>query len=246
MGKASSSKKVTRAASTGGGRTSRGRRPVGYYTFIAIVVILGSFILVTSRDGLKPASAEAPTTKDHWHTAYGIYICKSFVPPLTDRGADTQGIHTHGDGLVHTHPFSARATGTGATFGKLADQTGLKLSATEIGIPGQKTRKNGDKCGSKKGVVKAVVWKDASAKGQFVGGDPRAIPLKQGEIITLAFVPDNVKVENIPKPASVGKLADPGDLNQTQTSELPPLSTPPSSTPASTPASTTAPPTTKP
>lgn len=245
MGKASSSKKVTRAASTGGGRTSRGRRPVGYYTFISIVVILGSIILVTSREGLKPASAEAPTTKDHWHTAYGIYICKSFVPPLNDRGTDTLGIHTHGDGLVHTHPFSARATGSGATFGKLADQTGLKLSATQIGVPGQKTRKNGDKCGTKKGVVKAVVWKNASAKGQFVGGNPRAIPLAQGEIITLAFVPDDIKVEKIPKPASVSKLADPGDLDKTPSSELPPTSVP-TSAPASTPAPTPSPPTTKP
>ena len=41
MGKASSSKKVARAAGTGGGRTSRGRTPWMYYGIIALVVILG-------------------------------------------------------------------------------------------------------------------------------------------------------------------------------------------------------------
>jgi hypothetical protein len=242
MGKASSSKKVARAASTGGGRTSRGRRPIGYYSFISLVVILGTLILITSRQDLAPASATPPTTKDHWHAAYGIYICKSFVPPLADKGADRLGIHTHGDGLAHVHPFSARATGANATFGKLADQTGLKLSSTEIGVPGQKTRKNGDKCGKQKAEVKAVVWDNVTAKGRFVGGNPRDIPLKQGEIITIAFVPEDTKVEKIPKPASVAELSNPSDL------QTPPSSTPEGTTPSSTPAesSTTAPPTTKP
>lgn len=244
MGKASSSKKVARAASTGGGRTSRGRRPVGYYSFISVVVILGSLLLVMSRQDLDPASASPPTTKDHWHVAFGIYVCQAFVPPLSDVGADRLGIHTHADGLAHVHPFSSGATGSNATFGKLADQTKLKLSSSELGIPGQKTRKNGDKCGKEKGVVKAVVWDNVTAKGRFVGGNPRDIPLKDQSIITIAFVPDDTKVADIPKPASVSELANPSDVEGSTPPPSEPQGTPPSSTPAE--SSTTAPPTSKP
>lgn len=215
MGKASSSKKVARAAGTGGGRTSGGRRPVGYYTFVTVVVVLGSFLLVFSRNNMDTASAEPPTTKDHWHTAYGIYICGAFVPAPEDKGQDRLGIHTHGDGLIHVHPFSKAATGKGADFGKFVDQTGLKLSSTELGVAGQKTYKNGDKCDGKKGEVKAVVWENEADKtGQFVGGDPSDILLKQGKIITLAFVPEGTKVGDIPQPASVSELANPSDLQQ--------------------------------
>lgn len=213
MGKASSSKKVARAASTGGGRTSRGRRPVGYYTFLTVVAVLGTLVAVMSRQDLAPAGAEPPTTKDHWHMAYGLYVCQAFVPNLEDKGADRLGIHTHGDGLIHVHPFSKASSGRNATVGKFADQVGLELSTTELGIPGQKKRKNGDKCDGKAGEVKAVLWDGpADEEGRFVGGDPSEIPITENGIVTLAFVPEGTKVEDIPKPGSVGELSNPVDL----------------------------------
>ena len=50
MGKASSSKKVARAAGTGGGRTNRGRVPWMYYLALAAVVILGTATVGQSRE----------------------------------------------------------------------------------------------------------------------------------------------------------------------------------------------------
>ena len=49
MGKASSNKKVLRAASTGGGRTSRGSTPWGWYSVVAVAVVLGTVGIVFSR-----------------------------------------------------------------------------------------------------------------------------------------------------------------------------------------------------
>ena len=62
---------------------------------------------------IEPASAAAPSylTKDHWHAAYGMYVCDHFLPPVTDAKEDVLGIHTHGEGVIHIHPFSAAASG---------------------------------------------------------------------------------------------------------------------------------------
>src|SRR5687768_1760383 len=117
MGKASSSKKVARAARTGGGRTSRGRTPWMWYTTMGIVVVLGVLLVGISRADLgSQANAVAPiANKDHWHAAIGFFVCDKYVSPPQDPNPevkpDVLGVHTHGDGLVHIHPFSRRAAG---------------------------------------------------------------------------------------------------------------------------------------
>src|SRR5437764_1360996 len=57
MGKASSSKKVARAASTGGGRTARGRTPWGWYSSIFLVVVVGTLLIVVSRIHVEPQNS---------------------------------------------------------------------------------------------------------------------------------------------------------------------------------------------
>src|SRR5688572_1252934 len=116
MGRASSSKKVARAASTGGGRTARASRPLGWYAAIALVVILGVSGIVFSRAERREelaagADDSAPVAnQDHWHAAYGIYACDAFLAPLSDE-RDPKGIHSHADGIIHIHPFVRSAAG---------------------------------------------------------------------------------------------------------------------------------------
>src|SRR5688500_3304374 len=115
MGRASSGKKVARAASTGGGRTARGRQPWAWYAGIMAVILLGSFLIVTSRqerqDRLAAGGEISPSAakRDHWHAAYGVYLCDTFQPPLTNE-RDPLGIHTHGDGVIHIHPTTNAAS----------------------------------------------------------------------------------------------------------------------------------------
>src|SRR5438270_7334925 len=119
MGKASTNKKVARAASTGGGRTARGAKPWGWYSAIALVSIVGLALIVVSRNenirSNNPRSGPAPRVNiDHWHAALGVYLCDQFAPNVKDSGTDPHGIHTHGDGIVHIHPFDKTSAGNNA------------------------------------------------------------------------------------------------------------------------------------
>src|SRR3954453_23045374 len=105
MGKASSSKKVARAARAGG--SSKGNRrqwlfPLGIF----LIVVIGVSIVVVARSSNKEASAVAPAVCDHYHNAFGIFVCDKYLPALVDSTAPASlGIHTHGEGIIHIHPF---------------------------------------------------------------------------------------------------------------------------------------------
>ena len=71
---------------------------------IAAAPILGAPIVAASK-------GTAPAVGDHWHSAWGVYVCDKFVKLPEPTGNDPVGIHTHGDGLIHTHPFSEKAAG---------------------------------------------------------------------------------------------------------------------------------------
>ena len=210
MGKASSNKKVARAASTGGGRTSRGARPWGWYASMAVVALLGSMVIVTSRNERQAASNPLKSEKprppslpgqkkfagDHWHAALGIYACGDWLPNIVS-DADPKGIHTHGDGVVHIHPFTKAVSGRNATFGVYAETVGLKVSDKRVQVPGGKNYENGDTCtDGKKGNMKVFL------NGDERPGDPKKIRLRDRDQLVIAFVPPGVKVPETPPSAS--------------------------------------------
>jgi hypothetical protein len=243
MGRASSSKKVARAASTGGGRTARGRTPWVWYSAITLVVALGVYGIYISREDLSQAAADPPSIgKDHWHAAYGINICGKWHPGLTDTQGDRVGIHSHGDGLVHIHPTSSTSAGKNARLGVFMTEEGVKLTKTSIDMPDAKKLSNGDKCGGKPGELKVVQWQTPDdSTAEPVTGDPNQLKLKQAQVITIAFVAKGTKIT---KPQSASQVHTPSD----QPTDLgTPATTPsPASTPETAPsttgASTTAPP----
>jgi len=240
MGKASSAKKVARAARTGGGRTRRGTTSWVWPGLMAAVVVLGTAGIVYSRDqrqpdNTRPLAAVAGRAGDHWHAAIGYYICGSFVPNLPE-GDDPLGIHGHGDNIVHIHPFGASSSGKRATLSIYFDTVKANLSADKIELPGQDTKHNGDKCpDGTEGVVQTKVWdtRDASNPGRLVPGNPSNIRPQDGELITIAFMP---KGADIPKPPSEPQLDALSDVGTPTT--LPPTTT---STSSSTTTTTAAP-----
>jgi hypothetical protein len=206
MGKASSGKKVARAASTGGGRTSRGKTPWGWYGAISLVVVLGMVLIVTSRnetlDRLGERGSEHPTTEEHWHSAYGFYFCDQFSPPLADNGRDPLGIHTHGDGIIHVHPFSQAASGNRATLDKFEDTMGINISRDKLEI-GDRKYSNGDKCGDKPGEVRVLV------DGEPFTGDPSDIKFTDRQALVIAFAPKDVELPKQPPSfAGLNNLTD--------------------------------------
>jgi hypothetical protein len=250
MGKASTSKKVARAAGTGGGRTNRGRIPFLYYGVLAAVVVLGTATVVQSRDARLTkvaASGQTPPVpnKDHWHTAYGFYLCDKFAPPITDT-TDPHGIHTHGDGIIHVHPYDSSTGGKNAVLGAFTAATHVTLNAGQLRLPGGHDYRDGDKCGDRPGRVRVRIFNSpADTVGHDATVDPRQVPLRNNEVLTIAFAPAGAL---LPQPPSVPNLAKLTDVTTTTVPAATGSATTPSTTTpnASSTVPTTTPPTTSP
>jgi hypothetical protein len=204
-----SSKKVTRAARTSGGRTARGATPWGWYLVMAIVVVLGSVGVYTSRQqriDKATGPTESPKTTDHWHAALGVYECDKFTANVKDSGRDPMGIHTHGDGIVHIHPFVKSAAGKNATLGVFFDTVGMKVNATSFKVPGEeKTYRDGQKCNGKTGEVQLFV------NSQKRSGNPATYRPRDRDMIVLAFAPKDANIPKTPPSApNLDKLTDVG------------------------------------
>jgi hypothetical protein len=244
-----SSKKVARAARTTGGRTARGATPWGWYSVMGIVVLVGSLGVWQSReqriDKANASGQISPKVNDHIHAALGVWVCDKFLPNIPDSGRDPLGIHTHGDGIVHIHPFTNAAAGNKAQLKIYADAVGMKLSATSFKIPGDdKTWRDGQRCDGKPGEVQLFV------NGQRRSGNPASYKPNDRDLLVLAFAPRDA--EDIPKtPPSAPTLDNLSDVPQASTTVpgAPPAdgSAPPTTAPGTPPAdagatTTTAPP----
>ena len=269
MGKASSSKKVARAARAGGSRRSGQRRPIGFPVAIGAVVVLGLLLVLFARDR-RNADAFPRANQDHVHAAYDVYTCVEqaaatttgsttttvpgatdsttttaatdtttttaptsttiaapgdvpgeYQPPFTDAHQDTQGIHTHGDGLIHIHPFVDSAAGRNATLGKFLDQVGVSMTDTTLTLATGKVFQEGvTKCaGGKDGELQVAKWndvKDAAAGHKpnqiFTSGFDK-IRLGANNSFTIAFMPAG---STIPAKSDVAqRVANVSDLATT-------------------------------
>ena len=212
MGRASSSKKVARAARAAG-RPGTGRNWLWPAAIVALVA-LGVTLVVISR-GTDEASAEAPTFGDHWHAAYGVYTCDGFAEPLADRNGDANGIHSHEDGLIHIHPTSSQATGDNATLSVFTEEVELGLEDDRLEVPGGDTFVEGeDECDGEPGQVRLAVWDDPSDETpEILTEDVADLRLGENQLITIAFAPEGPE---LPKPPSAPELAAPSDLQPPQ------------------------------
>jgi len=224
MGKASSNKKVARAAATGGGaRTARGAAgPWKWYVVIALAAVVGVFLLYTSREERieEIRTVEPPRPGDHWHVAYGMHVCGIFQPELSVE-TDPQGIHTHapegqGDGIVHVHPFTSQAGGKNATLGKFVDAAGLGLEDGKLTMPDGDVYEDGDKCGGKKSTLRVKV------DDKVVTEDLRDINFaKDRGTVTIFFGPEDAEIPDPPSVANFDNLSDVPPAEQTPIQEIP-------------------------
>lgn len=130
VGKASSSKKVQRAARAAASSRGAGeRRERGFPLLVGLVILLGVGLVVAARGSRDPLVA--PLLDDHWHSAFQVYDCGELQPILTDE-TDPDGIHTHADGLIHIHPFNSSATGDDASLRVFFDSAGVSMTDTTI------------------------------------------------------------------------------------------------------------------
>jgi hypothetical protein len=220
MGKASSAKKVARAARAGG--STRSNRPqLTFPIAIVAIVVLGAGTVVyakSSHETLSNAEAK-PSYKaeDHWHEPYGFWVCDKWVPALKDIEGkeDTLGIHTHGDGIIHVHPFKATASGEKARLNVWAPMVGLQFFDDGWKLPdGQEFRKGSAKCGDKAARLAVYRWNlnDARAPVEVFDHGFGDIHFNGDKYAyTFAVMPEDAP-EPGPKPESIPQLDNLDDM----------------------------------
>lgn len=88
------------------------------------------------------ASNIPPHIGDHWHASYQIYVGDELQPRIPEWES---GVHTHGDGIIHIHPFQGYEEGQGASIGKFFEYGGGELTGITMRIPGfSTTYRDGD------------------------------------------------------------------------------------------------------
>ncbi|NNE74831.1 MAG: hypothetical protein HKN26_14290 [Acidimicrobiales bacterium] len=219
MGKASSAKKVARAARAGqtAGAGAKERRDIGFPLAMAAVVVFGIGLVVFART-TRDVSAAEPTLQDHWHSAYGVYDCRteSFYDwfPSSPGGF---GIHSHDDGLIHIHPTSSNATGSGAVLEQFIDNVGGEIEDDLFTMPdGTVLPGTGVQCDGQDAVLQVVRWNsvDSDSPDEVITENLEQTRFQaNGEIFTIALAPIGA---DIPLPPSVGNApADEPDFSTT-------------------------------
>lgn len=203
MGKASSSKKVARAAKAAG--RPGAKKSYAWPAAIGAVVVVGVVLIVASFGG-GAAGNEPPKIGDHWHAAYGVYNCDAYLAPFADEAGDRTGIHTHQDGLMHMHPFASRVTGDGANLAAFGEDVGLDIDDDALRGPGIDVE-NGDECDGEPATVRLLVWDGpGDDEPEVITDDIAKHDPDDGSVWALVFAPEDAE---IPKPTSAINLQDP-------------------------------------
>ncbi len=256
MARSSSGKSVARAASTGGGATYRGQMPVNWYAALVLIVLIGlaSVALAKYHYDQNPPVVE-PTTNTTWHAGLAFDICGTTQPALAaSPSTATTGLTTTGSGVLQIHPKNSSEAGNNATLGKFAEgYTGLTLTNTTLKYPSATVPlyKNGQKCAKgtpdagQVGEVQARSWvittkTEKNGEDEETGGvttvNPADLKFLDRQLITVGFVPDNVK---LPKPPASVSLALLQVLSGSQPAATTTTTAPTAATTSSVPASTT-------
>jgi hypothetical protein len=253
MASNSTGKWVTRAASTGGGKTYRGQMPVNWYASLLLICIVGLGLIVLSRYELTHKTASStgpPTTSQTWYSALGIDICGTVQPnlPASTNGSKV-GFTANGNGVLTIQPKNSSESGANANLGNFVNgYKGLTLTSSTLRYPGKALLSNGETCAKgtpdagKQGYVTVVNWPTyESKKGTEVSGDPRALLFANGQMITMAFIPATATAPKPPATAITALITavQTGPTSPTTTPSSSSTSIPVTTTPAASP--TTAP-----
>jgi hypothetical protein len=223
MGKASSSKKVARAARAGGRSSGSKQRNLLFPSVIGVIVLLGTGLIAFAANERKSEADIPPVVnQDHWHAAIGISICGEAQPP-TGEFESRIGIHTHGDGVIHIHPFSGGGAGENATLGAYLEGAGIELTDSKLTIGDESWEEGEDECNGEATELIVAQWKNVQSTDEnpaLIRRDFGDIRFREdGEGYTIAFVPEGTT--DVPKPESAAQLAELGAVDDATATSLP-------------------------
>ena len=210
-----------------------------FFVILVVLVVVGGVgligVLALNRQsviGVAPVPGSEGVEGDHWHSAYVINNCGEDLPFInTQAGSD--GIHTHGDGLVHVHPSNATAAGSNAKVGKFLKAAGADLTDDTYTPPPASVDENGtqiaedetvlaeaDGCDGSPATLKLAYWEDAY---QTEPGEPDVVLTedladfvfeKNHGMFTLALVAEGEEITP-PPPDRIASLARTNDQEYT-------------------------------
>jgi hypothetical protein len=230
----SSTKKAARLAQKGKGKKVRFQGGTLFPLIVAIVMVLGLGTIVYARQTVPANDSSPPTVNDHWHAAYGFYLCDAWQQ-LTGNLEETNsagqlisnrflqtGIHSHDDGVMHWHPYTSRAVGKNAKLGVFLDTYEVDLENEELKFPdnqlaGEDYIEGETKCGTEDAELQVVVWdsfQDTDDGTTYIANLDN-IPIKNdGMVFAIAFVPRDTDIQMPPWAADLVALGavDAGQL----------------------------------
>lgn len=247
MAPSDSANKVAKLASRGKGKKVRFQGGTVFPAIVVAVVIVMLGLVVYARASRPSDGSGPPRLGDHWHAAYGFRVCDAWLPNLLgskeETGVDATGqqriidkhfreygIHSHGDGVIHYHPYTSRATGTRARLGVFLDAYNVKLNDTVLELPpdqvGPGETRTWDtkdfKCNGQATQIRVRVWNDFSKPGVFVDyvTDFKSIRIdRNGMAFAIAVEP---KGADIPQPPTAPKLPELGAVDGGENITVPP------------------------
>jgi hypothetical protein len=129
---------------------------------------------------------------------------------LADDEFRINGVHSHGDGIIHYHPYSTKSSGNRAKLGVFLDVYDIKLTDSKLVMPpdqgGETWSTDDTKCNGKDTDIVTRVWDDYSKPDVYhdVVTDFNNIRItNDGMVFVVAFVP---KGSAIPQPDWAAQL----------------------------------------
>jgi hypothetical protein len=174
-----------------------------------VIVVVGVLLVVFSYADRQNTADAAPIIGDHWHAFLGVNVCGTWLPnapafePRANEPGVNAGLHSHGDGLMHIHPFSTDEAGTKATVGRFITYGGWDLSSSSFKLWDSQVHKNGQKCGKGAAAKPAEVqWTVGRFGKKWTGtpqsGNPADYHPKNGDIVAIYLLPKGEKLTEPP------------------------------------------------
>jgi hypothetical protein len=158
----------------------------------------------------RAAAGEPVVMENHWHAAFGVYVCDEFRADLAEFDSP-EGIHTHGDGVIHIHPFTDAGAGDNATLGLFLRGAGIDLVDGGLTVDGE-TYRDGHECDGEPAHLQVARWSDVRSGGapEIVTEDAADLRFEaDGEAYTIAVVPDGTDVPPPPSADDLDQLGAP-------------------------------------
>jgi len=151
---------------------------------LAAVALVASLALDMETDeGSGP-----PVSGDHRHARYAFVVCDEVQPNAPFWEAGEAGVHTHGDGIIHIHPFTAAEAGREERLVKWFEYGGGVLTDDRVRLPGSDDEyADGDECADgAEGVLQVFVTPAATGVEEELEDWGDYIP-QDGDLVVIYF-----------------------------------------------------------